>query len=72
MTLTEILTARSNVLLICMECDAHQSAYIPAMIEKHHPDTEFDVAVRRHDCQFCGVKGRFRYIEPISWKTGLN
>ena len=67
MTLSEVLATRSSVGIRCLECDAHQSAYIPHMIEKHHPDTEFEVALRRHECMFCGEIGRFGYLPPTPW-----
>jgi hypothetical protein len=67
MALSELLKARSNVLLVSVECDAHQSIYIPAMIEKHQSVGEFGLAVRRYDCPFCGVKGQCQYTEPMEW-----
>lgn len=63
MTLSEILAIRSNVPVKCTACGSHTSAYIPAMIDKHHPDTDFDVALRRHVCLICGEMRGFRYLK---------
>lgn len=59
MKLTEALERDISIRLVCKSCGAHQPAYIHEMIDKHGPDTELDIALRRAKCFFCDAMGEF-------------
>ena len=59
MTLSDTLTSDVSIHLICKSCGVHQPAYVDEMIDKHGPDMELDVALRRAACMSCNVVGQF-------------
>lgn len=48
-----------SIQLTCKSCGADQPAYVQKMIDKHGPDTEFEIALRRAECIFCETIGEF-------------
>ncbi len=57
--LSEAISREVHIRLNCKHCGAHQPAYVQTMINKHGPDTELDVALRRAACLFCDQVGDF-------------
>ena len=59
MKLSEANQNSFSITLICKNCEARQPAYVQAMLDKHGPDTELDVALQSAPCFFCKTVGQF-------------
>lgn len=59
MKLCDVVEKQISVHLVCKVCGAHQPAYPQALVDRHGPDTELDVALKRAPCIFCDEAEQF-------------
>ena len=63
MKLSDANSDRFSIALICQHCNGRQPAYPNLMIEKHHADTDLEIALRLWPCMWCGETGDFTTVD---------